>query len=52
MDIYARSESDRYGAMRPYIMREEPIEANRVLMTLLAELEGDILHMNVGSLFG
>lgn len=34
-----------------YVMREEPIEADQVLMTVLAELEADLLHMNVGSLF-
>lgn len=33
-------------------MREDPIEADRVLMTVLAELEADLHHMNVGSLFG
>ena len=33
------------------VMREEPIEADHVLMTVLAELEADLLHMNVGSLF-
>ena len=34
-----------------YVMREEPIEADQVLMTVLAELEADLLHMNVASLF-
>lgn len=34
------------------VMREEPIEAEQVLMTVLADLEADLLHMNVASLFG
>lgn len=34
-----------------YVMREEAIEADQVLMTVLAELEAHLLHMNVGSLF-
>lgn len=53
-DRYARSESDsRYGAMRLYVMssgrayRSKPNPYDR-----LSELEGDILHMNVGSLCG
>lgn len=35
-----------------YVMREDPTEADQVLMTVLAELEADLHHMNVGSSFG
>jgi len=34
-----------------YAMREDPTEADQVLMTVLAVLEADLHHMNVGSLF-
>ncbi|KAF3558978.1 hypothetical protein F2Q69_00013352 [Brassica cretica] len=32
-----------------YVMREEPIEADQVPMTVLAELEAALLHMNVAT---